>query len=622
MTKAKITHKTSPENAGRDVNKTKAAKPNKFAFKTEWDFSALYSGDKDPKIEAEIKVMEDRRNAFAKKYSNKKFLSSTKTILSAMKDWEKLQDEAGFAKCIWYLSKLNDADSSNQERKSKTNLLTQRITKAENEIIFFELSLSKLDSKLQKEILNDKSFAPYKYYLKKTFEAGKHLLTEPEEKIISLKQQVTYKMWVDAQKKLLNAQTVKFQKRDVHIAEAMMLRHQLGYKERHELHNKIIPTLKAVSHMAEAELNAIYTDKKIEDELRGYKTPYQATVEGYENDLDTVENLIKVINDNMKVSHRFFKARAKLLGLEKLGSADLYAPVVKTTGKKLTLEEIVSKAIESFNKIKPEFANYVKTFAENGQIDFLPRKGKRAGAYCSPGHNVPTYVLMNVTGSIDDICTLSHEMGHSIHSELAKGQPVLYEDYTISVAEVASTFFEQLVIDDLIENASNDQERLRLLDEKMKGDIGTIFRQISFFNFELSLHNKIRKDGGASKEEMAGMFLKEMKNFVGPVMVPAEDDGYTFIYIPHLRYFFYVYTYALGQIVSRALCAKYKEDNNFIEKVEEFLKSGQSMSPRDIFLKTGIDIAYPKFIQAGIDAVADDVKKYEAIVNKVKKAGK
>jgi oligoendopeptidase F len=305
-----------------------------------------------------------------------------------------------------------------------------------------------------------------------------------------------------------------------------------------------------------------------------------------------------------------------------LGSADLYAPITKTTQKKISLEEVVSKTIESFNKIKPEFANYVKSFAENGQIDFLPRKGKRAGAYCSPGHNVPTYVLMNAIGSIDDICTLSHEMGHSIHSELAKGQPVLYEDYTISVAEVASTFFEQLVIDDLIENAENDQERLRLLDEKMKGDIGSVFRQISFFNFELALHDKIRKDGGASKEEMAEMFYKESKNFVGPVFASTVDDGYTFIGIPHLRYFFYVYTYALGQIVSRALCAKYNEDHNFIEKVEEFLRSGQSMSPRDIFLKTGIDIADPKFIQAGIDAISDDVKKYEAIVNKVRKAGK
>jgi oligoendopeptidase F len=601
---------------------TKAKKTNKLAFKTEWDFSSMYNGDKDPRIESEIKEMEEARLAFAKKYSNKKFLASTKTILSALKDWEKMLTESGFAKPIWYLSKLNDIDSSNQERKSRTNLLTQRVTKAENEIIFFELSLSKLDPKMQKEILNDKSFAPYKYYLKKTFEAGKHLLSESEEKILSLKYQVTYKMWVDAQKKLLNAQTVKFQKRDIPISEALMLRHQLGFKERHELQNKIIPVLKAVSHMAEAELNAVYTDKKIEDELRGYKTPYQATVEGYENDLDTVENLIKVINDNMKVSHRFFKARAKLLGLEKLGSADLYAPVAKSTQKKISLEEIVSKTIESFNKIKPEFGNYVKSFAENGQIDFLPKKGKKGGAYCSPGHNVPTCVLMNITGSIDDICTLAHEMGHSIHSELAKGQPYLYEDYTISVAEVASTFFEQLVIDDLIDNAKNDEERLRLLDEKMKGDIGTIFRQISYFNYELALHNKVRKDGGASKEEMAEMFLKETKNFVGPVLSPNVDDGYTFIYIPHLRYFFYVYTYALGQIVSRALCAKYKEDNSFIEKVEEFLKSGQSMSPRDIFLKTGIDIADPKFIQAGIDAVAEDVKKYEGIVNKIKRVGR
>ena len=622
MTKTKNSagsnNKTAPK---KPANKTTDVK-HKFPFKTEWDFSKLYKSDTDPKIEKDVEAIEEKYKAFAKKYSNKKFLTGPKTILSALKDWEKLQEEAGFAKPVWYLEKMNDTDSGNLKRKAKADLLMARVRKAGNDILFFGLSLSKLDSKLQKQILADKTFIPYKYYLKKLFDTGKHLLTEAEEKIINLKNQVTYDMWVDAQSNLLSKQLVKFQGKDIPIAQAMMMRHQLGFKERHELHSKIIPIFKSISHMAEAELVAVYTDKKIDDELRGYKKVYEATVESYENDIETVENLIKVINANMKISHRFFKARMKLMGLEKLGTPDLYAPVVKTASKKFSLEEIMDKAMESFAKIKPEYANYIQECAENGQIDFLPRKGKRGGAYCSSGHGIPTSIMLNVVGSVDDICTLSHEMGHALHAEFSKGQPILYEGHTISVAEVASTFFEQLVIDDLIDNAENDEERLRLLDEKMKGDIGTIFRQISFFNYELALHTKIRKDGGASKEEMASMFISEIKNFAGPALVPAEDDGYAFLAIPHFRYFFYVYTYALGQIISRALVAKYYEDNSFIEKVEEFLKAGQSMSPRDIFLKTGIDIADPKFIQAGLDAVAEDIKKYEGIANKMRKKGK
>ena len=120
-----------------------------------------------------------------------------------------------------------------------------------------------------------------------------------------------------------------------------------------------------------------------------------------------------------------------------------------------------------------------------------------------------------------------------------------------------------------------------------------------------------------SKEDMASLFVKETRNFVGKILDATDDDGYTFIAIPHFRYFFYVYSYALGQIISRSLCAKYKANNSFIEKVEEFLKSGQSASPRDIFLKTGIDIADPEFIQAGIDAISEDLKKYDSLVNKV-----
>lgn len=591
----------------------------KIEFKTEWDFSKLYKSDTDPEIERDVEKIEYKLKAFAKKHSDKKFLNSIKTILCALKDWERLQNESGFATSVWYLGRLNDIDSENLKRKAKADLLSARIRKAGNEVLFFTLSLSKLEIKLQKQILSDKNFAPYKYYLKKLFDSGKHLLSEPEEKIINLKNQVTYDMWVDAQENLLSKQMINFQGKDIPIAQAMAMRHQLEYKDRHELHRKVTPALKAISHMAEAELVAIYTDKKIDDELRGYKTAYEATVEAYENDLDTVENLIKVVNANMKISHRFFKARAKLLELTKLGTPDLYAPIIKGVPKKLELRDILNKAIESFNKIKPEYANYIKDYAKNGQIDFLPKKGKRGGAYCASGFNIPTYIMMNSIGSIDDICTLSHEMGHAIHSEFSKVQPILYEGHTISVAEVASTFFEQLVIDDLIETAPSDEEKLRLLDEKMKGDIGTIFRQISFFNYELALHNKIRKDGGASKEDMASMYIKEIKNFAGPLLSTTEDDGYAFIAVSHFRYFFYVYTYALGQIISRALVVKYYKDKTFIEKVEEFLKAGQSMSPRDIFLKTGIDIADPKFIQVGLDAVADDIKKYEIMVNKLKK---
>ena len=584
-------------------------------IKTEWDFSKLYKSDIDPKIEEDIVLIESAFSNFTKKYSNKKYLTSPVLLLKALKDWANLQ-EVAFAKPVWYLGRLNDVDSLNQKRKARADLLSARLRKSANEVIFFSLSVSKLDIKMQKQILADVNFTPFKYYLEKLFNSGKHLLSEPEERIINLKNQITYDMWVDAQSNLLSKQVVEFRGKEISISEAISLRSQLGFEERHELHDKIIPILKSISHMAEAEIVAVYTDKKIDDELRGYSKPYQSTVEDYENDMETVENLVKVINSNMNIAHSFFKARAKLLGLKKLSPADLYAPIVTGEVKKMELKEIVEKTIESFNKIKPEFANYVRDYALNGQIDFLPRKGKIGGAYCASGISIPTYVMMNVIGCIDDVCTLSHEMGHAIHSELSKSQPVLYSGHTISVAEVASTFFEQLVIDDLIESATEDDEKLRLLDEKMKGDIGTVFRQISYFNYELLMHNKIREKGGASKEEMAKAYINETRNFVGPILSTKEDDGYVFITIPHFRYFFYVYSYALGQIISRSLCAKYKKDNSFIEKVEEFLKAGQSMSPRDIFLKTGIDIADPKFIQEGLDDIHADIKRYEKIVNK------
>ena len=136
-------------------------KKDKFEFKTEWDFSDIYKSDTDPKIEKDIDYIEEVHKAFAKKYSNKKYLESKASILKALKDWEKLQEEAGFAASVWYLERMNDIDSTNQKRKAKTDLLMARIRKVGNEVMFFTLSLSKIPAKMQKEILSDKSFAPY-----------------------------------------------------------------------------------------------------------------------------------------------------------------------------------------------------------------------------------------------------------------------------------------------------------------------------------------------------------------------------------------------------------------------------------------------------------------------------
>jgi oligoendopeptidase F len=209
-------------------------------------------------------------------------------------------------------------------------------------------------------------------------------------------------------------------------------------------------------------------------------------------------------------------------------------------------------------------------------------------------------------------------MKWAFHTELSKTQPSHYSHYTTSTAEVASTFFEQVVSADLEKHLS-EKERMLLLHNKLLGDMSTIFRQVACFNFELELHTKIREEGIVSKEDMADLLSKHMKTYLGPVFDVTHDDGYFYVYWSHIRNFFYVYTYAYGQLISRALFEKWKQDPSYSKKIEQFLKAGRSMSPKDIFKSIGINTSDPAFFSAGLKGIEDDISTLEKLAKKLNK---
>jgi oligoendopeptidase F len=182
----------------------------------------------------------------------------------------------------------------------------------------------------------------------------------------------------------------------------------------------------------------------------------------------------------------------------------------------------------------------------------------------------------------------------------------------MSVAEVASTFFEQVVSSEL-ENHLSKKEQIIFLHNKIKGDVQTIFRQIACFNFELELHQKIREKGQLAKKDIAILMNKHMKAYLGDAVDLKEDDGYFFVQWSHIRNFFYVYSYAYGQIISRALFENWKKDKSYAKRIEQFLSSGSSMSPEDIFKKIGIDTSSKTFFETGLKSVENDIKRLEKL---------
>jgi len=579
---------------------------------TEWNLSQLYKSPEDPKIEADILSAEKSYGLFAKKYKKSNaYLKNDNALDKALSEYEKLTD-IPTSKPIFYLHLAQDINNADQKVRAKMNLISQRLQKLSNLVVFFEIGLSKVSPQIQNKFLKSKRLLPYKYFLQKLFDAGKYTLTEQEEKILSLKSLTSHSMWTQSVEKIRSKQVIEYKGKEIPISKAgSLLTEMTTQKERVDMHNKIMDKYCALGDIAESEINAIVTDKKINDELRGFKEPYDATILGYENDKKTVLNLVKTITDSFYLVHRFYKIKKKILKIKKLTYADRMASVGKTK-KQVTFDESYNVLFNLFTSIDPRFGEILRNFANNGQVDVYPKVGKIGGAYCSHNHKLPTFVLLNHTNSLNSLSTFAHEMGHAIHSEFSKSQPVFYESYSMSTAEVASTLFEYFLFYSQFKELS-EEEKIIALHDKIQDDVSTIFRQIACFNFELDIHNTIRERGNMSKEELALCMNKHMKSYIGEVDL-KEKDGYFFVGWPHIRYFFYVYSYAFGQLASKILYKKWEEDKSFIEQIKKFLSLGGSMSPEDIFKSIGVDVKNPAFFKKGIKSIEDDIKLLEKLV--------
>lgn len=585
-------------------------------MQTNWNLGLLYKGHNDPQIEKDMKAIEKAYGTFERKYRGKTdYLKNKKKLLQALTDFEAIFLDTAVSKPLYYFQYHMDIHNDSASRAESTKLMS-RLQKNENKIVFFELSLAKIPVAIQKKFLKSKKLSHYTYYLFNVFRRAKHDLSEPEEKVLGLKSIPAYVHWLTATEKILNKQTVPFTGKDISLAEADQKIHDLPLRERRELHTATMKVLEGVSEIAESEINAIVTDKKINDELRGYKEPYDATVMGYQNDSMSVKALVSVVTKNFSISHRFYSLKAKLLKIPNLEYSDR-AVGIGTNVKEIKFDEAVKILKEVFGNADPKYLKILNSFLDNGQVDVYPKVGKTGGAYCSGAVNMPTFVLLNYTNTMDQVMTFAHEMGHAIHTELSKSQTPLYQHYTISTAEVASTFFESLVFDAVFEKLSKE-EQIYALHNKINDDIQTIFRQIACFNFEVDLHKGIRAKGAMTKDEIGELMNKHMGDYLGPITKMQKIDGNMFVSWRHIRSFFYVYSYAFGQLISKALYAKYKEDKSYIVKINKFLSAGGSDTPENIFKSIGIDVTKPDFWENGLKTIEGDIDRLEKLTKGIK----
>lgn len=587
-------------------------------IKENWDLTLLYKNEKDPQIEKDLKEIEKSYTAFAKKYKGKDFISNPKILLQALQDREELRKIADSSKPWWYMALRTSIDTGDAVAGAESTKFSQRITKAENLLAFFSLEIAKISKKNQVLFLKDPLLKDFKYSLQRTFKRSSYNLSEPEEQIINLLSQTSYDMWKNSFSKVIGQATLEYKGSHIPFPKAIGILSDQSKKDREELYKKIVEVQKLNSSFAESEINALYNYKKIIDEKRGFPEPYSSTILSYENDSKTVLNLIDLVTKNFKISHRFFKIHARLLKEKKITMADRAAKIGEIT-KKFDFKSSIQIVKAAFTKIDPKYADLLDSYLSHGQIDVYPTKGKRGGAFCWGRGQLPTFVLLNHADNINSVETLAHEMGHAIHTELTKALPPRYSHYSMSTAEVASTFFEQATTAE-IEKQLTEKENLILLHNKILGDIATIFRQVACFNFELELHKQIREKGEISNGDMATLMSKHLKSYVGDAVEVTQDDGYQFVSWGHIRNFFYVYSYAYGLLISRALYENWEKDKSYSKKIEQFLSAGRSMSPEDIFKKIGINVTDPSFFESGLKSIEKDILKLERLEQRIHKA--
>jgi len=557
-------------------------------IQTNWNLKEhYYTSETDPQIEKDAIGYERKVKAFVKKYQTSDFTASSAKLLAALMSYEALENLTEGSKVIRYFSFRATLNVNDNQANRKLSLYSERFRKLSNEMLFFPLTIGKIAKPQQEALLKDDRLKKYHYLLKQNFEEARHHLSEKEERILALRSNTSSGMWAEAVEKVISNRNVTFRGKNYALPEALEHISLLSWTQKNELWQKILEELYQISEFAEHELTAVVQHEKVSAELRSYKKPYSATVRSYENNEKAVEALVEAISTKgFALSRKFYAIKAKLHGKKSIPYVNKYDPIGDLP--RPDFETSVTVCRDTFYSLDSAFGSIFDRMLEKGHIDVYPKAGKRGGAFESNAVGLPTYVMLNHKDDFKSLETMAHEIGHAIHGELSKVQPAFYQDFSITTAETASTLFEQLAMKTIM-NSLDDNKKIIFLHDKITRDIASIQRQIACFNFELAMHNHIREHGLITKEELATLMQYHMQSYLGPAVEVTLKDGYSFVYWHHIRYGFYVYTYAYGHLISNLMIRKYLQDNNFLTEINSFLHSGGSDTVENIFNSIGIN---------------------------------
>lgn len=355
--------------------------------------------------------------------------------------------------------------------------------------------------------------------------------------------------------------------------------------------------------------------------IRNYESARHSALSSNNIPEEVYDNLVSTINEHLDLLQRYVKLRKKVLNLDEVHMYDLYTPLVKDTKMEVTYEEAKDYLLKGLEPLGEEYVSVLKEGFENRWVDVHENKGKRSGAYSSGTYGTNPYILMNWQNNVNDLFTLAHEFGHSMHSYYTrKTQPYPYGDYSIFVAEVASTCNEALLNDYLLKTIDDEKKRLYLLNHFLEGFRGTVFRQTMFAEFEHLIHKKAQDGEPLTPELLTKTYYDLNKKYFGDDIVVDEEIGLEWARIPHFYYNYYVYQYATGYSAATALSKQILEEGEpAVERYLNYLKAGSSDYPIEVLKKAGVDMTSKEPIEEALKVFEEKLNEMEELLVKLDK---
>src|SRR6266403_5723726 len=570
----------------------------------EWDLSDLYPGRDSPVLTRDLTSLAAEAEIFRARHQGRLADLSGAALGAAVATYEQLQEEAG--RIMSYASLVHAGNLTDPEIGRFFQTMQEKINAVSTTLLFFTLELNRLEDAdlIAKEA--DPALARYRPWLRDTRAFRPHQLSDELEKLLHEKYVAGRAAWVRLFDETIADLRFPFHGKELTETEALDLLSDRDPETRREAALTIGEVLGKNARTFALITNTLAKDKEIEDRWRQFPRPISSrNLANFVED-EVVDALIVAVRGSYpRLSHRYYKLKARWFGVEELPFWDRNAPLPEEEERTISWPEAQETVLSAYGAFSPEMAAVGGRFFAGRWIDAPVRPGKASGAFAHP--TVPSahpYLLLNYQGKVRDVMTLAHELGHGVHQVLAARQGYLMADTPLTLAETASVFGEMLTFRALLAREADPRRRKIMLAGKVEDMLNTVVRQIAFVSFEQKVHEE-RGEAELTPDRLGEIWLDVQRESLGPALRLDGVYRHYWSYIPHFIHApFYVYAYAFGDCLVNSLYAVYEDAHQgFAERYLEMLRSGGTLRHRELLAPFGLDAADPSFWSKGLSII-------------------